>query len=330
MLVVDAMGGDFAPKEIVLGAQDFVVETGKKIVLVGREKEIKKELTKKGNEIRNIEILDAPEIVTMDEKPTMALRKKESSLWKGLHLVKTGEAKGFFSAGNTGAVMATAVFSLGKIPGIDRPAIITPLPTLTGQTFLIDAGANVDVKPENLYQFAVMAEVYLKTAYRYQKPRVAILSNGEEEGKGNDLIKKTYPLLKENLAGFIGNIEGKDIFKGVADIIVADGFVGNIVLKTGEGLAESIFTLLKNDVFTGLKGKLGGLLLAKSLKKVKKRLDYAEYGGAPLLGVNGIVFIAHGRSRRIAVANGLKVMVKAVETRFLDELLKGDLNVQEN
>jgi len=330
LLVVDAMGGDLAPREIVLGVEDFVEETGKKVILVGREKDIKKELTKKGNNLFNIEIVDAEEVVTMDEKPTMALKKKESSIWKGLNLVKNKEAKGFFSAGNTGAVMASAVLCLGKIPGIDRPAIITPLPTLSGQTFLIDAGANVDVKPENLYQFAVMAEVYLKTVYQYQKPRIAVISNGEEEGKGNELVKKTYPLLKEKFSGFVGNIEGKDIFKGTADIIVADGFVGNIVLKTGEGLAESIFNLLKEEVFSDLKGKVAGLLLKESLKKINKRLDYAEYGGAPLLGVNGIVFIAHGRSRRRAVQNGLKFMANAVETGFIEELLKGDLNVREN
>ncbi|ABB15261.1 fatty acid/phospholipid synthesis protein PlsX [Carboxydothermus hydrogenoformans Z-2901] len=327
MLVVDAMGGDYAPREIVLGVQDFVEETGEKIVLVGRENEIKKELTKKGKSLGYIEIINADEVVTMEEKPTVAIKKKESSVWKGLQLVREGVAQGFFSAGNTGAVMASAVLCLGKINGIDRPAIITPLPTLTGQTFLIDAGANVDVKPENLFQFAVMAQVYLKTAYQIKNPRVALLSNGEEEGKGNDLIKKTFPILKEKISGFIGNIEGKDIFRGVADIIVADGFVGNIVLKTGEGLAESIFVLLKNEVFTGLRGSLGGFILRESLQKIKKRLDYAEYGGAPLLGVNGIVFIAHGRSRRLAVRNGLKVMTKTVESGFLAELIKGDFNV---
>ncbi|WP_235837250.1 phosphate acyltransferase PlsX [Carboxydothermus islandicus] len=328
--MVDAMGGDYAPREIVLGVQDFVEETGEKIILVGREEEIKKEFTKKGKILGYIEIINADEVVTMEEKPTVALKKKESSVWKGLQLVREGVAQGFFSAGNTGAVMASAVLCLGKINGIDRPAIITPLPTLTGQTFLIDAGANVDVKPENLFQFTVMAQVYLKTAYQIKNPRVALLSNGEEEGKGNDLIKKTYPILKEKISGFIGNIDGKDIFRGVADIIVADGFVGNIVLKTGEGLAESIFVLLKNEVFTGFKGSLGGLILRESLQKIKKRLDYAEYGGAPLLGVNGIVFIAHGRSRRLAVRNGLKVMTKAVQSGFITELIKGDFNVRED
>ena len=324
MLVVDAMGGDLAPREIVLGVEEFVEETGKKVILVGRENQIKKEITKKGNSIFNIEIVEAPDVVAMDEKPTQALKKKNSSIWKGLELVKNSQAKGFFSAGNTGAVMASAVLCLGKINGIDRPAIITTLPTLTGQTFLIDAGANVDVKPENLFQFAYMANIYLKTAFGYKNPKIAIISNGEEEGKGNELVKKTYPFLKENFSGFIGNIEGKDIFRGIADIIVADGFVGNIILKTSEGLAESILTILSQEISCNLKTQVAGLLMKESLKKLKRRLDYAEYGGAPLLGVNGIVFIAHGRSQRKAVKNGLILMVNAIERGFIEKLAKGE------
>ncbi len=306
-IALDAMGGDFSPQAEIEGGVAACREFGVELVLVGDEKRISAELQKYPVSGLPITILHADQVVTMDDAPSMVIRKKRnSSIWRATELVSEGKASAVVSAGNTGACMAAAIFILSPLKGVDRPAIAAIFPTLKDPVIIIDVGANVDCKPKHLFQFAVMGDVYAKRIFGHQKPRIGLLNIGEEESKGNELTKETFKLFKSTPFHFIGNVEGKDIFKGETDVVVCDGFAGNVVLKTSEGLSEAIFQLLKSEINqASWLGKLGYPLLKPAFTRFRKRVDYSEYGGAPLLGVNGVCMICHGRSTPKAFKNAI-------------------------
>ncbi|MBF0565148.1 MAG: phosphate acyltransferase PlsX [Nitrospirae bacterium] len=308
-IALDAMGGDNAPKVNVDGALESIEEFGDvKITLVGDEAVLNKQLQRKSYDAQRLDVVHASQVVEMGEAMAMALRKKkDSSIRVAVGLVKSGKADAVVSAGHSGIAMATALTMLRKAPGVDRPAFATLMPTLTGRFLLIDAGANVDCKPLNLLQFAFMGNAYYKTVFGIPYPRVGLISNGEEDCKGNELTKETFKLLKTSGLNFIGNIEGKDLFSDHADVVVCDGFIGNTVLKTSEGLAETIFKMLKAEITKSFFAKIGYLLMKPAFRNFKKNTDYDEYGGAPLLGINGTCIISHGRSSPKAIKNAIKV-----------------------
>lgn len=308
-VALDAMGGDYAPAVNIEGAVETVnVSEDIDIILVGDESPIKRNLENKRYPQNRISVKHASQIVGMDESPSVAIRKKkDSSIRRGIELVKNGEADAFVSAGHSGAVMGTSLLLLGTSVGVDRPAIATIMPTLQAPFVLIDAGANLHCKPENLYQFAIMGSTYCRIILGRPEPKVALLSVGEEATKGNELTRETFKLLKGIDINFIGNIEGKDIFTGIADVIVCDGFTGNVVLKTSEGLADAMIRMLKREIVDLSVGRIGFLLMRPALRNFKKKTDYAEYGGAPLLGINGTSIISHGRSTAKAIMNALRV-----------------------
>ncbi len=308
-IALDAMGGDFAPAVNVKGATEAVRENRNiRVILVGDESAISRELNNRKYPSNRISIQPASEVVTMDESPSIAIRKKkDSSINVGVRLVKTGEADGFVSAGHSGVVMATSLLLLGKSKGVDRPAIATVMPAIKGTFILLDVGATVDCKPENLLQFALMGNTYCKMIMGKKNPRVALLSIGEEDIKGNEMTKEAFKLIEKTDVTFIRNIEGKDIFTGKADVIVCDGFTGNIALKVSEGLAEAILKMLKKEVTSLSAGKIGYFLIKPAIKNFRKRTDYDEYGGAPLLGINGTSIISHGRSSAKAIKNAVTV-----------------------
>ncbi len=303
------MGGDYAPSVNVEGAVETVNERDDiDIILVGNEPLIRHELRNKRYDASRISIRHASEVVGMQDPPTTALRKKkDSSIRIGIDLVKAGGADAFVSAGHSGVVMATSLVLLGTSKGVVRPAIATVMPTLKDTFILLDAGANVDCKPEHLLQFALMGNTYCKLLLGKAIPKVALLSIGEEDTKGNELTKEAFKLIKNTRLNFIGNIEGKDMFTGKADVIVCDGFIGNIALKISEGLAETILKMLKREITSVSTGRIGYLMMKPAIKNFKKRTDYDEYGGAPLLGINGACIISHGRSSAKAIKNALKV-----------------------
>jgi glycerol-3-phosphate acyltransferase PlsX len=312
-IAVDAMGGDLAPREIVLGAVAACRELNAEVILVGNEPAIKQEL--QGNSVTGLklEICHASEVITMDEHPANAVRrKKDSSLVIANSLVNQGKAAGVISAGNTGAAMAASLFGLGRIKGVQRPAIASPMPTKTGVSVLLDAGANADCEPENLVQFAMMGAVYAEQVLNLRSPRIGLLNIGEEETKGNKLTLEAHRLLKASGLNFIGNIEGRDVHRGVCEVIVCDGFVGNVVLKLSEGLAGVLFGQIKEGIKSGPAAMLGGTLLKNVFRGLKAQLDYTEYGGAPLLGLNGVSIIGHGSSNAKAVKNAIRAALKAV------------------
>jgi glycerol-3-phosphate acyltransferase PlsX len=308
-IAVDAMGGDFAPQNIVEGAYLAAREYGVPVVLVGDQEIVRKEIARHpGADSLPLTVVHASEAVGMDESPLTPIRKKkDSSIKVAYDLVKKGEAAALFSAGNSGAVLATAVFVLEKLKGVDRPAIGTIFPTLKGWTLLLDAGANVDCKSFHLVQFAIMGEAYAKYVLKIKKPAVGLLSNGEEESKGNELIRETNAALRKTSIGYAGPVEGRDIFNGRVDVVVCDGFVGNAALKICEGLAEAIGSMIKEEVKGSFMAKLAYLLARGAVNEIKKKLDYSEYGGAPLLGVEGVVIIGHGRSSAKAVKNAIRL-----------------------
>jgi len=314
-IALDAMGGDFAPEQVVAGGVQAHRELGVEVIFVGIKEKVDAALAASGAG-KWAEIEDAPEVIAMDEHPAQAVRtKKNSSIVRACTMVEDGRANGFVSAGNSGAVMAAALFGLHRIPGIDRPAIGSIIPTASGKNcFLLDVGANTDAKPEHLVQYALMGSIYAEKLMAIATPRVALLSNGEEAGKGNQLVQASEPLLRA-LAGinFIGNIEGKDIFKGKADVIVTDGFSGNILIKTAEGAAEFVFQSVRDAVQGDPLATLGGLLIRPKLRAVRRRADWREFGGAVLLGVNGVAVIAHGRSDARAIYNAIRVARDAVD-----------------
>lgn len=324
-IVVDAMGGDNAPEEIVAGAVQAVKEFGHvTVVLVGIEKTIQQYLKKYSYSSHQIEIVNATEVVDMHDPATTPLRKKRnSSISVAVNLLKDPEYNAFISAGNTGAVVAASTIFLGMLEGVERPAIGTVLPTLKGVSFLMDAGANTDPKPQHLVQSALMANVYAREVLGIQNPRVGLLNVGEEESKGTDFVKDIHKALSEKMPqNFFGNVEGSGIYRGDCDCIICDGFVGNVVLKVSESLAESARKLIKEEILKSPLAILGALLIRPSLKKVKERSDYSEYGGAPLLGVNGIVMICHGRSNAKAIKNAIRAACREVDHKILEKMRK--------
>lgn len=311
-VAVDAMGGDAAPRVEVEGAILAARSYPVKILLVGRQEVLRRELAEHLADHFPIEIVNATEVITMDDAAAKAVRsKRDSSIRVAARLVRDGKAQGLVSAGNTGAVMATAKIVLGTLPGVHRPALATVFPTLKGTAaVMIDVGANVDSTPQMLAQFAVMGEVYSRVICRQQRPRVGLLSIGEEEHKGNDLTRQATPLLKELPIHFIGNVEGRDLYSGEADVIVCDGFIGNVALKVSEGLVETIKFMLQDSLTATVTRKIGYVLAHVAFDDFKKRLDYSEYGGAPLLGLKGVSIICHGRSNPNAIKNAIRVAME--------------------
>jgi glycerol-3-phosphate acyltransferase PlsX len=332
-IAVDAMGGDHAPAMVIEGVVDYVRENlrddGCKIVLVGKEKEIQRELKKYKNvRLDRLEIVDALEEITMKEHFLSYWRKREkTSIKKAIDLVKNDRAAAMVSAGNTGAVMALAKNVLGSLKNIDRPALAIMLPTLKGTSLLLDVGANTDSKPQHLVQFALMGRVYLENIFGIRNPRVGLMNIGEEEAKGNELAKTTYNLLKNLDINFVGNIEGRDVYLGEADLIVTDGFTGNVALKVSEGLADAMLSMLNREIMSNLFSKIGFFFLKRSLKRIRRKLDYAEYGGALLLGVNGIVIIGHGHSNAKAIKNAISLSVRFISQKVLQKI---SLEIEKN
>lgn len=313
-VAVDAMGGDYAPGEVVRGALEAVRDFGIEIILVGDQKAIEQAMAG-AHPGKAIEIIHATEKITMDDAPAVAVRKKrDSSIVRAVRLVKEGAAGAVVSAGSTGAAMAASLLGLGRVKGIDRPAIATVLPSRRGGTVLLDVGANVDCRPQNLLQFAIMGSLYAEKILGIKNPRVGLLSIGEEDSKGNELTLSSFPLLKNADIDFVGNVEGRDIFQGSADVVVCDGFVGNVVLKAGEGLAMALMAMMREELARNWLSKMGTVLTLPALKELRRRLDYAEYGGAPLLGVNGVTIICHGSSSAQAVRNAVRVAADSVQT----------------
>jgi glycerol-3-phosphate acyltransferase PlsX len=308
-VAVDAMGGDHAPKPEVEGAIRAARSLGVRIILVGKEDIVKRELRAHDHHGLSIEIRHASEVITMEDSAAKAMRtKKDSSIRVAARLVRDGEAHGMVSGGNTGAVMATAKLVQGVVRGVDRPALASAFPTLKGTpAVMVDVGANVDCSPEMLAQFAVMGDVYSRVIFHTKKPRVGLLSIGEEEHKGNDLTKQALPVLKALPLNFIGNVEGRDLYTGHADVIVCDGFIGNVALKVSEGIVDVIKQMLKESLDASLTRKIGAALARNAFSDFKKRMDYSEYGGAPLLGVKGVTIICHGRSNANAIKNAIRV-----------------------
>lgn len=319
------MGGDYAPEVVVQGALAAVKEYGIEVVMVGDEARIKATLLKKTKrQTDRVSIHPAADVIEMSESAAASVRKKRnSSIVLGLNLVREGEGDAFFSAGNTGAVVCAASLSLGTLPGIERPGIGILMPTLKGQpSFIIDVGANINPKPMHLLQYGIMADAYMRNILNRENPQVGLLNVGEEEAKGTGFEKETYELFAKSPLNFIGNVEGKDIFSGTCDIIVCDGFVGNVALKVSESLAEAMQQFLKKHLKSNLISNLGLLLLRSGFMRFKKEVDYSEYGGAPLLGVNGIVIIGHGRSNAHAIKNAIRVAKEEVERKFNQKIIE--------
>jgi len=325
-IVVDAMGSDNYPTPDVEGAVMAAREYGVEITLVGDESKIKPILDSAGGATLPIQIVHAPEMLTMHDKGddlVMKARHKDAknSMAVGYDLVKNGEADVFVTAGNTGAAMVTALFRLGRIRGVDRPALAPPFPTANGYCIILDIGANPDCKAENLLQFGIMGSVFAERVRGVKNPRVGLISNGEEAGKGSELVKAAYPLLAGAKLNFIGNVEGKEIFNGSTDVAVTDGFTGNVLLKSTEAVAKLITEKIRETIKNGnLATKFGGMLVRPALGVIRKMLDPSEEGAAPLLGVNGLVFIAHGRSDALAIKSAVRVAKGAVEAKVLDAL----------
>ncbi len=330
-IAIDAMGGDLAPRETVQGAvlalQD--PETQKiagqdlEILLVGRKEDIQKEISRHGGSSpHGLTLVDAREIVEMGESPAQACKqKRDSSIVRCSELVKRKEADACISAGNSGATMASALLTCGRIDGVYRPAIVTMVPSMNGVSVLVDAGANVDCKAKHLLQFALMGDVFARTLLNFKNPRVGLLSIGEEETKGNELVFEAQTLLKKTPLNYIGNVEGRDIVNGNCDVTVCDGFVGNVILKAIEGVGELVYDLLKKEMNSNLFTLLGGILAGPAFRRFKRSIDYKEYGGAPLLGIDGFSLICHGKSNALAVKNAVKATMRGVKGN-MNKLLK--------
>lgn len=325
-IALDAMGGDSAPHVEVQGAIQAARELPVGVTLVGDEKRIKQELNLHQIRGLSLEVVHASQIISMKDSATAALRKKkDSSIRVAMNLVRKGMASGVVSAGNTGACLAAAKLTLGALNTVDRPALAAVLPTAKNRpSVLVDVGATVDCKPNQLFQFAIMGESFARLVLDSPRPRVGLLSIGQEDMKGNELTKEVFQLLKSAPLNFLGNIEGREVFKGEVDVIVCDGFIGNVVLKVSEGLSEVVTHLLKKDLSSGLSSQIGALLSRKAFQNFVRRMDYSEYGGAPLLGVRGAVIICHGSSTAKAIKNAIRVAlefcVKRVNERIEEEI----------
>ncbi|MBU0484795.1 MAG: phosphate acyltransferase PlsX [Proteobacteria bacterium] len=322
-IALDAMGSDRAPEVLVAGALQAVDEAEIEVVLLGDESVLRTALKNLGRESdERIKIVHASQVIGMDESPIVAVRqKKDSSVVKAFDLLKIKEVDAVVSAGNSGATMAAAIKSLGRLKGIARPGIAGLFPTLKRPVVMMDVGANVDCRPKHLFQFGIMAAAFSEVLFNVKSPRIGILSNGEEGGKGNVLVKNAHRLFQQSSLNYIGNIEGDDTFQGDVDVITCDGFVGNVCLKISEGLAEAITLMLKDELSKTLKAKLGYLLTKDAFAEFKKRIDYAEYGGAPLLGLNGTSIICHGRSNSTAIKNAIFVAAELVQKKVNDRIL---------
>jgi glycerol-3-phosphate acyltransferase PlsX len=325
-IALDAMGSDRSPKPELEGALQAARHFGVRVLLVGPQEQIKADLSRYPGAARlPIEIVHASQIITMDDKAAQAVRaKRDSSIRVGLRLVRDGHAAGFVTAGNTGAAMATAKIILGMLPGVNRPALAAVFPTVLGTAAaLLDVGANVDCEPRNLEQFAVMGETYFRSMFGTKKPRVGLLSIGEEESKGNQLTLASFHLLKQLPLNFVGNVEGRDLYNGKVDVIVADGFAGNVALKTSEGVANLVRAVLRETLKATITRQVGAMLSRNAFTDFKKRLDHTEYGGAPLLGVKGVCFITHGSSNANAIKNAIRVAAEFADRRINQEIEKG-------
>lgn len=332
-IIVDGMGGDNAPTEIVKGTVDAVNEYGIDAIIVGKEQLIKDELNKYNFIYEKIEILNAENVISNDDDPAMAIRRnKNSSLVVGLNALKDGLGDGFISAGSTGALLAGGLFIIKRIQGIDRAAITSVYPTSNGISLLVDAGANADCKPQYLKQFALMGSIYTENVLGKKNPKVGLVNIGTEEGKGNQLVKEAYELLKNEDLNFIGNVEGRNLPTGEVDVIVCDGFVGNVVLKLTEGMAITIFSILKKSLMSSTKTKIGASLIKSELSEIKKLMDYREYGGAPLLGTRLPIVKAHGSSDAYAIKNAIRQLISFIDKdiiKLIENNMEQNINKME-
>ncbi|TCU70623.1 phosphate:acyl-[acyl carrier protein] acyltransferase [Tissierella praeacuta] len=329
-IIIDAMGGDKGPIEMVKGTIDAVNEYGVNVILVGKEDIIQNELKKYSYPKDKVEILVANDIITNEDDPAMAIRrKKDSSMVVGAKALSDGIGDGFISAGSTGALLASGIFIVKRIEGIDRAALTVIYPTIKGFSLLLDAGANVDCKPEYLYQFALMASVYMEKAMGVKSPTIGLINIGSEEGKGNLLSKETYEILKKSQLNFKGNIEARELPSGTVDIIVSDGFVGNVALKLTEGMAISIFSILKEEFIKNSRTKVGAALLKPELRNIKAMMDYREQGGAPLLGIRKSMVKAHGSSDAFAIKNAINQLIKFIEKDVI-KIIEDNMHVLDN
>jgi len=324
-IALDVMGGDNAPHEVIAGAVLAAREYGVAVSLVGKPDVIARELQKHDVRGLKLPIVPASEVIEMDDKPAQAVRaKKDSSMVVACQLVKAGKADAFVTAGNTGGALAAGILHIGRMKGIQRPALITPFPTNTGFCLILDVGANVDVKPEHLQQFAVMGSVYSKRIMGVGSPTVRILSNGEEQGKGSQLVLNATALLEQTPGiTFLGNIEGRDIVNDLADVVVTDGFTGNVLIKTAEGVGKLIRTILVEEITATPISSLGGLLAKSALRRLARRVDDSEYGGAVLLGLSNLLVVAHGRSNANAVRHAIRVAKQAIDFKIVNEIQAG-------
>jgi glycerol-3-phosphate acyltransferase PlsX len=322
-IALDAMGGELGPEEMVTGAIQAVDESDLDVVLIGDENILNRVFQKQSRVSARLHIVHASQIVSMDESPFEAIRKKkDSSIVRAFNCVKNGEADAVVSAGNSGATMASAIKSLGRLENIARPGIASIFPTLKKPLVMMDVGANVDCRPQHLFQFGVMGAAFSDNLFKIKKPSIGLLSIGEEGGKGNVLVKSAHELFRKSSLNFIGNVEGRDIFQGDVDVIVCDGFVGNVCLKVSEGLAEAIISMLRTEMSKSFMAKMGYLLARKAFGNFGKRVDYAEYGGAPLLGVNGTGIVCHGRSNAKAIKNAIKVAAEMIRSKVNDHIIQ--------
>ncbi|WP_461208480.1 phosphate acyltransferase PlsX [Desulfocurvus sp. DL9XJH121] len=323
-IAVDAMGGDSGPGVIVSGALDAAREKGMSLILVGDESAVSEELSRNDTKGLDVEIVHASEVAEMTDKPSDVLRrKKDASIQVACRLVKDGRADGVVSAGNSGASVACGMFVIGRGEGVSRPAFAGILPTVKKPIVLLDVGANVDSKPRHLLQFGILGEVLARDVLNLSEPRVGILSIGEEEGKGNTLVKEAFDLLKASDLDFVGNVEGRDVFTGDVDVIVCDGFVGNVALKLTEGLVSNMAKVMKRELLGSWLGRIGTLLAKGRLRRFARFVDYAEYGGAPLLGLNGIVIVCHGASNARAICSAVKMAGRFIESDANTHIQKG-------
>jgi len=322
-IALDAMGGDRGPEELVSGAVMAARDSDLEISLVGDQARLGAILATHGAPSPRIHLVHASQVVGMDESPVDAIRKKkDSSIMKAFALHKEGRVDAVVSAGNSGATLASALKSLGRLEHVSRPGIAGIFPTLKGPVVMMDVGANVDCRPEHLFQFGVMATAFSQILFGLDRPRVGLLSIGEEGGKGNVLVKKSHELFQQSSLNYIGNVEGRDTFQGDVDVMVCDGFVGNVCLKLSEGLAEAVMGMLGEEIAKTLKAKLGYLLARDAFVSFKKRVDYAEYGGAPLLGIRGNAIICHGRSNAVAIKNAIRVASEMARNKVNDRILE--------
>jgi glycerol-3-phosphate acyltransferase PlsX len=322
-IAIDAMGGDYGPEPIIEGVVQALEETPFIPILVGDKEEILSLLPQYYAD--KVEVVEASDVIAMSDQATNALKRKDSSIYKAVELVRNNEAAGVVSAGHSGATMTLATLRIGRLPHISKPALATLMPSLgKTKTLVLDVGAVTDCTPQNLYEFGAMGEAYAQSVMGIASPRVGLLSNGEEESKGNALTKEAFKLLK-GLDGFIGNVEGRDIFNGHADVVVTDGFTGNILLKTSEGVVSTIFTMMRQHIRKSLPAKIGALMMKKKVfGNMKKQVDYAEYGGAPLLGINGCAIVSHGSSNAKAIKNAIFQALRYTESdvnKRIEELL---------